>query len=1023
MKFILDEMERPKAERIFVDRVEPRQQFWDAFAKVQQGLEEPYVLHYYGVGGIGKTSLHSQLIRELKHRCPEAKFADLDFDFVERREPYRVMGLLKKKLSQSWGFQFPLFDVACYTFLCRIGEDADKEEIESFVGGSQVLNFLCDAASMVPGASMVSGILKLVDEGVAVARNLFSGKNQQLKALESMDIRQLRDQLPLYFAADLRNNLKKEKHPFVIFLDTYEKLVNEFAGVGDPLQNDLWLRGSGGLIPRLPGVLWVLGGREKLKWSQLDSPGAWDNVLHQYLLGTLAEEDSQEFLRSAGVEDSSVRNKICSLSGGLPVSLDLYVEQYFQQGTVSDTVAPSALHERVVRYMTEEEKTACYLLAVLGQWTQEQALAVARDGGVPLSPALLERICGFSFVLTEDGTTFRMMRNVGEVLRQHCPAALGRSLAAKQGETPKAAAQPVLDFASAPERYVSLLLGTFQEEEPCLTWVLDQLDSPLAALRQRLDLDTYFSVLQLLKEWAHTRCPVGVLEALVEGYNGIGLFYASRPEDSQSALEKVLARLEQCGEVRVLCAVILQYARVTLACLNAVDFVEHVEPLWALFQHEEPYASKVAGQLANAWELMDQPQKAQLWRQRADNGEAAPVETAEGVRDHRLSQIRQDLKELVRQEEISQEEKERIFALLEEGSRLVADRYEPASKEAYLWYLQECQAYLNTGEPDRGLAVTGKLLELARRYYGTDSGAFAMVQMVDGFLRFMSSSAQLDFRSWPDCSPIFSRAYSTLKKRLGEESEFTRQAYVLWKGTDLGSVSIAEYRQQLRDVFDAMERPGEALFPVGDLLDDLEFLPEEIDESPAVEVMASVFGGETSDKPAAQPEPASSADPSPAPQEGESAQADLEVEEGGSITMAEAVRQLVAEYKPADLYTAFTVIPEKKLRNALKTYGGDPKGEMIPYVLCLFDATVLGNAKNGFLLFTSGLLYRESGSRQGEVLLRDLEPFTAEKGFVVLNTKEKPKLATFVSARAEAAVQVLNRILDHLRSLESPEKA
>ena len=78
-----------------------------------------------------------------------------------------------------------------------------------------------------------------------------------------------------------------------------------------------------------------------------------------------------------------------------------------------------------------------------------------------------------------------------------------------------------------------------------------------------------------------------------------------------------------------------------------------------------------------------------------------------------------------------------------------------------------------------------------------------MVQMVDGFLRFMSSSAQLDFRSWPDCSAIFSRAYSILKRRLGEESEFTRQAYVLWKGTDLGSVSIAEYRQQLRDVFDA----------------------------------------------------------------------------------------------------------------------------------------------------------------------------------------------------------------------------
>lgn len=792
MKFILDEMERPKAERIFVDRAEPRQQFWDAFAKAQQGLEEPYVLHYYGVGGIGKTSLHSQLIRELEHRCPDAKFVDLDFDFVERREPYRVMGLLKKKLSQSWGFQFPLFDVACYTFLCRIGEDANKEEIESFVGGSQVLNFLCDAASMVPGASMVSGILKLVDEGVAVARNLFSGKNQQLKALESMDIRQLRDQLPVYFAADLRNNLKKEKQPFVIFLDTYEKLVNEFAGVGDPLQNDLWLRGPGGLIPRLPKVLWVLGGREKLKWPQLDSPGVWDNVLHQYLLGTLAEEDSQEFLRSAGVEDSIVRNKICSLSDGLPVSLDLYVEQYFQQGAVSDTVAPSALHERVVRYMTEEEKTACYLLAVLGQWTQEQALAVAREGGVSLSPALLERLCGFSFVLTEDGRTFHMMRKVGEVLRQHCPAALGRSLVVKQGEESKSSPQPTLDFASAPERYVSLLLGSFQEEKPCVTWVLEELDGPLSAMRQRLDLDTYFSVLQLLKEWACTRCPVGVLEALVEGYNGIGLFYASRPEDGQRILEKVLARLEELGELRALSTVTLQYAHVTLACLNAADFVEHVEPLWALFQNDALYGPKVAGQLAKAYEVMDQTQKAQLWRQRGDHGDAAPGEAAEGPGDDRLSQIRQELKELIRKEGISPEEKERIFALLEEGSRLVAGRYEPASKEAYLWYLLECQAYLNTGEPDRGLEVTGRLLELARRYYGKDSGAFAMVQMVDGFLRFMNSSAQLDFRSWPDCSPIFSHAYSALKKRLGEESEFTRQAYVLWKGTDLGSFSIAE---------------------------------------------------------------------------------------------------------------------------------------------------------------------------------------------------------------------------------------
>ena len=65
------------------------------------------------------------------------------------------------------------------------------------------------------------------------------------------------------------------------------------------------------------------------------------------------------------------------------------------------------------------------------------------------------------------------------------------------------------------------------------------------------------------------------------------------------------------------------------------------------------------------------------------------------------------------------------------------------------------------------------------------------------------------------------------------------------------------------------------------------------------------------------------------------------------VTMAEVIRQLMVDHRPADLYTAFTDIPEKKLRNALKSYGDDPKGELIPYVLALYDATV-AMPKTGF---------------------------------------------------------------------------
>lgn len=1024
MKFILDDLEQPKAERIFVDRVEPRQAFWQAFSAAQQGLEEPLVLHYYGVGGMGKTSLHSQLEKELQERCPGAKYVELDFDFVERRESYRVIGLLKKKLSQAYNFQFPLFDVACYTFLCRIGEDGDQAEIQSFVGGSQVLNFLCDAASMIPGTSMISGILKLVDEGVAVARNLFSNKKQLLRSFETMDIRQLRDQLPAYFASDLRANLKKEKQPFVIFLDTYEKLVNEFAGVGDPLQSDLWLRGPQGLIPRLPNTLWVLGGREKLKWPELDAPGAWDNVLHQYLLGALADSDAQEFLQSAGVEDETVRKRICALSDGLPVSLDLYLEQYLREGTVSDTM-PFALHERVVRYMSEEEKTACYLLATLGQWTQEEALAFAKRAGVALSPTLLERLCGFSFILTQDGVTFYLMRKVGEVLRQHCPASLSRALAARKPAPIEDSPTPALNFDNAPEKYVSLTLQTFQSEEACVDWVLAELDDPLMDLWKRLDLDTYFAVIGLLKERAIQSWPGGVLEALVEGYNGIGLYHAAHPEQSQAILEKVLQQLKQLDNLPVLYTVLKQYQYVTFYRLNLMDFVKQAEPLWNLFQQRgnNAYAARTAQQLEEAYEMMDLPQKAQAWHQQASQEQAPLLEEPDSLTDPRLIQIQKELEERIQAEEFTQKDKDAIYALVEEGRRLTLRIYGPESREMFQWYSFEEDVYSKTGDYQLGQKVTGKLRETSKLYYGETSGNYGYFLFLDGLIHFTASCTSSDYLGWLACSATFAQAYPLLKAHLGSACTFTKQTYLLWKLTDLEHVSLGEYRDRLWDLKEEIEDPEEeaAAFLL-EFLDTLEYLPEELEDSPALEVIADVFGGETIDSGEETPQPQQEKPVSPleepAPILEEHAPISEEPESPEpQVTMAQIIQQLMAEYKPIDFYTAFTDIPEKKLRNALKSYGDDPKGELVPYVLALFDATVTGNAKNGFLLFTSGILYRESGSNQGGVTLEDLEPFTAEgKNHLIVNAKGHPGLASFVCLRPENVALVLNRILEDLQA-------
>lgn len=189
-----------------------------------------------------------------------------------------------------------------------------------------------------------------------------------------------------------------------------------------------------------------------------------------------------------------------------------------------------------------------------------------------------------------------------------------------------------------------------------------------------------------------------------------------------------------------------------------------------------------------------------------------------------------------------------------------------------------------------------------------------------------------------------------------------------------------------------------------------------------MEVIADVFGGETIDSGEETPQPQQeepvSTPEEPAPiLEGHAPISEEPESPEPQVTMAQIIQQLMAEYKPIDLYTAFTDIPEKKLRNALKSYGDDPKGELVPYVLALFDATVTGNAKNGFLLFTSGILYRESGSNQGGVTLEDLEPFTAEgKNHLIVNAKGHSELASFVCLRPENVALVLNRILEDLQA-------
>ena len=88
-----------RAENIFTDREEPRRAFWATYERVKKEPGSVEAISYYGVGGIGKTSLLFQLIREIKDRMPRSPQLYYSFE-LSGRDKDECLYFLAESMSQ-----------------------------------------------------------------------------------------------------------------------------------------------------------------------------------------------------------------------------------------------------------------------------------------------------------------------------------------------------------------------------------------------------------------------------------------------------------------------------------------------------------------------------------------------------------------------------------------------------------------------------------------------------------------------------------------------------------------------------------------------------------------------------------------------------------------------------------------------------------------------------------------------------------------------------------------------------------
>jgi tetratricopeptide (TPR) repeat protein len=415
---------RPSAARQFTDREGFITVFDQALADKHAKPQEHRVLVFYGVGGIGKTRLRKEFMLRLQRQHPESLTAALDLAMPQYHDVSNALAVLRQSLSRDYGVAFRTFDIA-YTAWWKKANPTMALQVSSipFIEEGSLAALVLAAVVQLPVVGWVPAIARLALKGERAAAEWWTKRGQQeLAELAEMEPADIIERLPSFWAADVKEHLQRKGTGAVLFLDTFEALTGGERAEGRVHATDEWVRE---LVTHLPEALWVICGREKLRWAETDAD--WQECLNQHLVGGLASADSEQFLVSCGIADQAVRHAIVTGSEGVPFYLDLAVDTHDEIVAAGSEPKPrdfaSSPHElfvRFLRHLNDAEVETLKVLAVPRFWDRAlfEMLVAEYKTGYPLTA--FDRLCRFSFVNEPSPTgTWTMHQLMRESLQKH----------------------------------------------------------------------------------------------------------------------------------------------------------------------------------------------------------------------------------------------------------------------------------------------------------------------------------------------------------------------------------------------------------------------------------------------------------------------------------------------------------------------------------------------------------------------------------------------------------------------------
>ncbi|RPI17295.1 MAG: tetratricopeptide repeat protein [Ignavibacteriae bacterium] len=403
------------SKRVFTDREDYIQYFKDALYKNRN--DEQNLLVYYGVGGIGKSSLRKEITKLYNEQIIHAS---LDFALPEYRNEETALYYLRKVLKDNFKIQFPAFEIAYAVYWQKIHPQTPITNASMpLLDESGILTNMVSTLGNIPIVGLIPGITSTVYKGHQYFKQWWTKRGEQeLYNLPELEAKEILERLPMFFASDLKDYLQKYNKPCVIFIDTYEALLEHSHNYGGFFANDEWIRE---LIAQLPEPLWIIFGREKLRWMEIEPD--WENYIMQYQLDSLSLADSEKFLISCSIENKNIRDIILNTSKGVPYFMDLAVDTYFQvkqktnrEPEVNDFAKnQSDVLDRFLKYLDKTEIETLKLLSVPRHWDSNLFRSMINEFKTGYPNTGMKELCRFSFIIqNSDNSTYSLqslMRN------------------------------------------------------------------------------------------------------------------------------------------------------------------------------------------------------------------------------------------------------------------------------------------------------------------------------------------------------------------------------------------------------------------------------------------------------------------------------------------------------------------------------------------------------------------------------------------------------------------------------------